>query len=151
MDNFQFFDANKCPLDTKAGLTLLSKVSYVRTCYRKQKNNMNGEPIPYYKDVDNPEFCPVHVALRIVQRSLQLKVPASDPLSVFHAVKGVYNGKRCFITAKQTATFLRDVAQKVFNLKATDPSLSRWSAHSIRVTAANLLHCQGFVDTYIQM
>ena len=45
----------------------------------------------------------------------------------------------------------RAVAQMVFHLKATDDSLSRWSAHSIRVTAANLLHRQGFSDTYIQM
>ena len=47
--------------------------------------------------------------------------------------------------------FLRAVAKNVFHLKATDNSLSRWSAHSIQVTAANLLHRQGFSDTYIQM
>jgi hypothetical protein len=112
---------------------------------------MNGEIIPYYKDVENPEFCPVNAALRIVQRAIRLQVPAGDPLAVYQASKGIYKGKRCFITADQTAMFLRAVAQKVFHLKATDDSLSRWSAHSIRVTAANLLHRQGFSDTYIQM
>ena len=150
MEDFLFFDAAKCPLKTTAGLTL-SEVCYVRIRYRKQKNDNNGELIPYFKDVDNPEFCPVHAALRIVHRAIRLKVPAEDPLAVFHSTKGVYKGKRCYVTAKLTATFLRNLAQKVFKLKPADPSLSRWSAHSIRVTAANLLHRQGFADTYIQM
>ena len=150
MEDFLFFDAAKCSLKTTAELTL-SEICYVRIRYRKQKNNNNGELIPYYKDVDNPEFCPVHAALRIVHRAIRLKVPAEIPLGVFQSTKGVYKGKRCYITAKLTATFLRNVAQKVFKLKPTNPSLSRWSAHSIRVTAANLLHRQGFADTYIQM
>ena len=123
----------------------------VRSYQIKQKNNNNGELIPYFKDVDNPEFCPVHAALRIVHRAIRLNVPAEDPLAVFHSTKGVYKGKRCYVTAKLTATFLRNLAQKVFKLKPDEPSLSRWSAHSIRVTAANLLHRQGFTDTYIQM
>ena len=41
-------------------------------------------------------------------------------------------------------------SEKVFKLKATDPILSKWSAHSIRVTACNLLHRQGYSDSYIQ-
>ena len=112
---------------------------------------MNGKLITYYKDVDNPEFCPVHAAFHTVQRAVRLKVHANDPLAVLQAVKGIYKVRRCFFTAKQTTTFLRDLAQKVFNLKPTDPSLSRWLAHSIRVTASNILHRQGFADTYIQM
>ena len=48
-------------------------------------------------------------------------------------------------------TFLRTIAQKVFHPKATGAFLSHWSADSIRVTAANLLHHQDFSDTYIQM
>ena len=150
MEDFLFFDAAKCPLKTTAELTL-ADICYVRIRYRKQKNNNNGELIPYYKDVDNPEFCPVHAALRIVHRAFRLKVPAEIPLGVFQSKKGIYKGKRCYITAKLTAIFLRSVAQEVFKLRPTDPSLSHWSAHSIRVTAANPLHRQGFADTYIQM
>jgi hypothetical protein len=150
MEDFQFYDESKSPLETSAGLTL-AEICYVRIRYRKQKNDNNGELIPYYKDIDNPEFCPVHAALRIVQRAVRLKVKADEPLAVFQAVKGIYKGRRCFVTATQTATFLRDLARTVFKLKPTDPSLARWSAHSIRVTAANLLHRQGFADTYIQM
>ena len=48
------------------------------------------------------------------------------------------------------ARFLRSTAIRVYDLKPTDPALPRWSAHSIRVTACNLLHRQGFSDTYIQ-
>ena len=54
------------------------------------------------------------------------------------------------ITAAQTASFLQSVAKTVFKLKVNDKSLRRWTSHSICVTAANLLHRQGYSDTYIQ-
>ena len=38
----------------------------------------------------------------------------------------------------------------VFHLKPTDALLQRYTTHSIRVTACNLLHRQGMSDTYIQ-
>ena len=38
----------------------------------------------------------------------------------------------------------------VFHLKPRDKILNRWTSHSIRVTACNLLHRQGMSDTYIQ-
>ena len=38
----------------------------------------------------------------------------------------------------------------VFHLKPKDELLTRYTMHSIRVTACNLLHCQGMSDTYIQ-
>ena len=38
----------------------------------------------------------------------------------------------------------------VFHLKPTDALLQRYTTHSIRVTACNLLHRQGMPDTYIQ-
>jgi len=38
----------------------------------------------------------------------------------------------------------------VFHLKPKDKVLSRWTSHSLCITACNLLHRQGFSDTYIQ-
>ena len=38
----------------------------------------------------------------------------------------------------------------VFKLKPGDSTLGRFTAHSIRVTACNLLHRQGLSDRYIQ-
>ena len=64
--------------------------------------------------------------------------------------KGKYANQRCFITSKQVASILQSVAAKVFKLNDTDKALNKWTSHSIRVTACNLLHRQGFSDTYIQ-
>ena len=89
-------------------------------------------------------------ALRIHFRAQRLDNPDEEPLGVFHCKSGKYKGQRCFITAKQVARFLRTTAQVVFHLKTDDEVLQRWSAHSLRVTACNLLHRQGFSDTYIQ-
>jgi hypothetical protein len=56
-----------------------------------------------------------------------------------------------YITADATATFLRTTAQGVFDLDATDDRLQRWSCHSIRVTAAYLLHHARRSNSYIQV
>ena len=48
------------------------------------------------------------------------------------------------------ADFLQTIAKTVFHLDANDKDLHRWTSHSLRVTACNLLHRQGFSDTYIQ-
>ena len=41
-------------------------------------------------------------------------------------------------------------AKAVYNLPKGDPKLNNWSTHSICVTAANLLHREQFLDSYIQ-
>ena len=147
--DFAFYNDKKQRLYNIADLSP-DDVAYVVLEFRKQKNGVNGEKIPYEKDTQNPQFCPVCAALRIVQRALRLGVPAEEPVGVFAITKGKQAGHRRFITASKTATFLRQVAATVFNLRATDKELQKWSSHSIRVTAACLLHRQQMSDTYIQ-
>jgi hypothetical protein len=38
----------------------------------------------------------------------------------------------------------------VYKFKKTDKRLDKWSTHSIRVTACNLLHRARYSDTYIK-
>ena len=59
-------------------------------------------------------------------------------------------GKRRLITASQVAIFLRHIAHKVFDIPTGHKDLLAWSCHSIRVTAANLLHRARFSDSYIK-
>ena len=149
MDDVEFFNHEKQPLDDLANLTL-DDILYFNLRYKKQKNDRNFEKIPYYKDLDNPKFCPVTAIFRIVQRSQRLAVPDEEPLGVFKATQGRYKNHRCFITNDHVAVFLRKVASTVFKLKPKDEALKRWTTHSIRVTACNLLHRQGFSGSYIQ-
>jgi hypothetical protein len=58
--------------------------------------------------------------------------------------------KCCLITASQAATFLRDVAHKVFDIPTRHKDLLVWSCLSIHVTATNLLHRAWFSESYIK-
>lgn len=149
-EDFQFINKLKQPITDDLTSVSIDDVDFVSVRFRKQKNNMNYEVIPYYKDSVNPEFCPVHAALRIRQRAIRLDVPQEEPIGVFKSEAGKYKHQRCFLTPQLTANFLQAIARKVFKLKPNDKALDRWTAHSIRVTACNLLHRQGFSDTYIQ-
>jgi hypothetical protein len=59
-------------------------------------------------------------------------------------------GNRRLITALQVTIFLHHVAHKVFDIPVGHKDLLAWSCHSIRVTAANLLHRTRFSDSYIK-
>jgi hypothetical protein len=114
--------------------------------WRKQKNKDNGQKIDFARDDKHLDYCAVRAALRIYLRSLRLGYPPHEPLGVFQNPKG----QSKFITATMTAAHLRNSASLVLNIKKDDPSLKLWSTHSIRVTAANLLHRANLSDSYIQ-
>jgi hypothetical protein len=128
----------------------VSLVAYLAIRYRKQKNNVNNEVVPFYRDSVNPAFCPVSAALRICARALRLGVAGDTPLGVYKPTTARSAEARLYITNNDVKNFLREYARRAFGIKRNDPILSRWSAHSIRVTACNLLHRQGFSDSYIQ-
>ena len=121
-------------------------IHYVNIQWRKQKNGDNGAEITFGSDYKNPPFCPVQAAVSIVQRSLRLGNPHDEPLAVYKNKKG----KRKFISSSMVETHLRKAASTVHNIPPKDPYLKQWSTHSIRVTAANLLHRERFSDSFIQ-
>lgn len=146
LTDFVFLDKNERVLTIKHRSFDASAVAFVRICWRYQKNAQNGETITFARDDTHPSFCPVRAALRIALRAIRLGVSHDTPLGVYRDA----TGKRRFITDSQTATLLRRAAAATFGLRPNDPALALWSTHSIRVTAANLLHRQQFSDSYIQ-
>ena len=85
-------------------------------------------------------------ALRIALRAIRLNVPPEEPIG-----KGRHNKTKrpIFITDGLVTTLLRMAAKSVYRLPEGDPELNKWSTHSIRVTAANLLHRERFSDSHI--
>ena len=77
----------------------------------------------------------------------RLTVPPGVSIGVFFSQT---KKKSLFITDSMVATLLQHSASAVFNIKKSSPSLKLWSTHSIRVTAANLLHRAKFADSFIQ-
>ena len=87
----------------------------------------------------------VAAGLRICHRSKRLGMKDHEPLAVC-----VTKGKVRFITARKVTALLREAAQEVLGLHKKDPVVSQWSTHSLRVTAANLLHRMQMSNSYIQ-
>ena len=143
--DFTFLDCRKRKLSPRQ--LSRQRVFYVIVRWRKQKNGDNGQEITYARDDDIPDFCPVRAALRIAQRALRLNIPTDTPLGKARHSK---TKQIIFITDTLVTELLRVAAKAVYNLPMNDPELAKWSTHSIRVTAANLLHRERFSDSYIQ-
>ena len=145
--DFTFLGKNEELLDPSHADFSWSMVYYVKITWRKQKNKRNNQSITYARDNITPKFCPVEAAIRIYIRSLRLGVPDHQPMGVC-----AKDGKcqRCFITDSMVADLLREAAATVLNVPRNSDYIKQWSTHSIRVTAANLLHRQKFSDSFIQ-
>lgn len=113
--------------------------------WRWQKNDENGEKIKYYVNTNCSTWCPVHALRRIKQRAKRLGIPDHEPIGQYVNEKG----KRCFITDAKANALLQEAARK--KLGITDKKiLSKWTTHSLRVTAANELHRLGFSMLFIK-
>lgn len=146
-EDFEFFDSSKRLIhDISSSSTSLA--AYVRIRWRYQKNKDNGQKISFKRDHERPDVCPVLAALRIFLRAQRLHVPQGAPIAV-HSSSSSSSTFR-YITANQVVAFLRRSAQVAFNLRPDDKSLNSWTCHSIRVTAANILHRAKMSDSYIQ-
>lgn len=185
-EDVTFYDKSQRPFYDLTNVTI-DDVYFVKIRYRHQKNDNNGEIIPYEKDSGNPDLCPVYAALRIRQRATRLAVPVDCPIGVYKPKKPPAKAARSkasrkvtkkapaktarskvsckvalpsnhlapgskflYITRKQVDKYLQLTGKAVFKLKVGDPLLARWTSHSIRVTACNLLHRQNMTDSYIQ-
>ena len=122
-------------------------ITFTTLCFRKQKNNDNGQTLTYRRRADSHWLCPTQASLNIVRRARRLSSPPHSPAAVY---RDSNTGKRRLITASQVAIFLRHIAHKVFDIPTGHEDLLAWSCHSIRVTAANLLHRARFSDSYIK-
>ena len=147
----------------------IDEVYFVKNRYRHQKNDNNGEIIPYEKDSGYPDLCPVYAALRIRQQATRLAVPADCSIGVYKPKKAPAKAARSnvsckvappsnhlaprskflYITRKQVDKYLQLIGKAVFNLKDGDPLLGRWTSHAICVTACNLLHQLNMTYSYI--
>ena len=125
----------------------INTVYSVRLRWRKQINKDNGQIISFNCDLKHPDFCPVRAAFRIYLRAGRLQANADEPIAV---CRNKANAKTIFIADSLTTKFLRKAAMGAHNISSASPDLNRWSTHSIRVTAANLLHRAKFSDSFIQ-
>ena len=144
ISDITFMDKNKRRIRFNS-TTSHDDVFYITIRWRKQKNGENGEEITFARDLEKPEVCPVLATLRIAARAQRLGTPSNEPIGVFSK-----KNKRHFISDSLVAKYLRLAASTVLNISLKDEYINRWSTHSVRVTAANLLHRERYADSFIQ-
>ena len=142
-NDFTFLGEDERHIKNDHSLTA-KHVNYLTCEWRHQKNDDNGQKVTFAGDRDNPNYCVVEASLRVYHRSKRLGMKDHEPMGVYGAM-----GKTHFITARKTTALLREAAHHVLGLSKTDPEIKLWSTHSIRVTAANLLHRMRLTDSFI--
>ena len=143
-DDVELFDADDRLLDPTR--VTFDKVEYVEVRWRWQKNGDNHEKIKYFREDDHPRWCPCFAMFEIKRRALRLKIPSCEPIAQYRDE----TGQILYITAHDVTRCLRDAAKKCLGI-TDEKTLSRWSSHSLRVTAANELHRLGFTDAFIKL
>jgi hypothetical protein len=140
--DLEFYSYRGILLDARSAP--FSMVEYVIVRWRFQKNEDHGEKIKYYR-AQLEYWCPCFALWRVIQRAIRLRIPDHEPIAQYINKKG----KRLYIRDKDVSDLLKSAATAALGVtdKAT---LSRWTSHSLRVTAANELHRLGFNGVFIQ-
>jgi hypothetical protein len=113
-----------------------------------QKNQDHYQVLTYSASTASPATCPVRAILRILQQGIRLHLPSLHPVAVL-----ADSSSPCgfsFITGVQYTKWLQSLAMDVYRLPHTNPVVATWGTHSLRVTAANLLHCAQFSAEFIK-
>ena len=112
--------------------------------WRFQKNNQNGQKITFVQNINNPRFCPVLAAQRILSRAERLHIPPNAPLAAYKK-----NDRLCYLDHLTIESSIKKCAAHVYGI--TSPiKLKLYSCHSIRVGACVLLHSTQPDPLYIQ-
>ena len=125
-----------------------SAVRFAELRIRYQKNQDNYQILTYSASTATPSTCPVQAILRILNRGLRLNLPPFHPVAI--AARPQDPRGYVYITGGDYTSWLQSIASTVYQLPHKDTTTSKWGTHSIRVTAANLLHRAQFSSEFIK-
>jgi hypothetical protein len=143
-NDFIFYDEKKCVVKNLNNDSL-QQARFVKITWRIQKNRQNGQLITLAAEIDQPNICPVHSAMRLVLRAKRLNQPDDMPVAVYKMKKG----KVIYPTGNKIAELLWKAVKEV-RPDTTPDELKPYSAHSLRVRACVLLDEAGKLPDYIK-
>ena len=124
----------------------IDNIARLRVTWRTQKNGTNYETKLYLRNMKHPDLCPVVRAFSILERySRVIGFDQPDvPLAVYKNGNGDSN--RRLLYSEQVTKVIRDSAIAVMKLdpKKDKVELGRYSSHSLRVGACQILYANGF-------
>lgn len=121
------------------------RFKYYTSRHNIQKNRRNGQVTGWAFHTKNKKSCPGLAMNRILSRHKRLRRPRTSALAVYRE-----RGVTRYLTANKIGAYFKKIA-KIVHPHLTDEELSKFSGHSIRVTAAVLLHQFGKDGPYIQV
>ena len=147
LKNFIFYSNSDVVVTWNEALRAPDSVARIATEYDIQKNRVNGQLITFSREDRYPDFCPVRLALSIVQLAIDLGASRpTDPLCLYKNNNGIIQ----YLTGESITQYYRYVTRLVFPA-VSDADLALVSTHSIRVTACVLLHEAGMDASYIKL
>lgn len=145
LNDFVFYDENGKRVNPK-NLDDINTIAKMSATFKVQKNRRNNEVKEVLSDPTNTEMCPVRAAFRIAHRSTILNQPADLPVCVYRNTKS----ELTYLTGSTVSSYFRQIA-KMAHPSMNESERKRFSAHSLRVTAAVLLHEHGCDGDYIKI
>ena len=153
--DWQFFDVRGRKISHDGALLGgLAHIGKLQVTWRTQKNGQNGETKTYLCNLKNPLLCPVARGWNIMARYQRIMgTTESDtvPLAVYR--DGPLDSDRHLLYSDQVTQLVRDVVCDVLNLDPVKDKeeVSRYSTHSLRVGACQILYANGFQAHEIKM
>ena len=144
VNDFIFSKGDQFPLP-RLPIAGRSEITKCGVRHRYQKNEQNGQVVNQGRNPAFPQYDFVELAMATVDTARRLGQADTDPLAVY-----LRDGAKCYVTGKDVTAYLREVTRLVFP-DITEEQLDLISSHSIRVTAAVLLHEEGKDGTYIKL
>ena len=138
-----FFKAKKQQVTIEEALHLgVDQLHRVRICWRFQKNRENGETKTHLRNDKAKTLCMVRRMFSILERYIRLigYNQPEVPIAIYcnSATSTIHT-----IVAADISTKMRELAKSVYNIH-NKKDLDRWSSHSLRVGACQILYATGF-------
>jgi len=150
LDDIKFYTGYMQPISYPEALALPpSSVLRARIRFRTQKNGEHGETITLHRGSSPSDHSSIDHLLHIVRHFVDLVGYRDNiPLAVYQDARRDVR----YITSADITYAMRAAAAAVTGLDPlTDfEQLKKWTPHSLRIGACNILHAMGFSDVQIQ-
>ena len=153
--DWEFYDMRGRKVTHAEAILLgIENLSKLRVQWRTQKNGDNYKSKTYVINEKHPDLCPVRRGFRILERYHVLVGWNSPnvPLAVYQSGTTEEPTKR-LLNSEQVTKVIRDTAMAVLHLhpKRDDAEIKKYSSHSLRVGACQILYANGFNAYEIKM
>ena len=154
IEDWQFYDTRGRKITHDQALLVgVEGIGKLKITWRTQKNGQNGESKTYLRNLKNPNLCAITRGLSIVARFKRVTGSTTSPTVPLAVYRDLEDCTGYLLYADQVTELIRVVVCEVLGLDPIKDAeeLSRYSTHSLRVGACQILYAAGFHAHEIKM